>query len=70
MTGQLWIICLSAFLAVFVLLSLLAALMRLLITAFPPIASAGTDAALVAAVTSAVSSAYPGTRITKIEEQP
>jgi hypothetical protein len=67
-TGDLWIMCVAAFLAVFILLSLLAAVMRLLIMAFPEITPAGPDAALVAAVTSAMASAYPGTKITKIEE--
>ncbi|HEX9885668.1 MAG TPA: hypothetical protein VGA70_04230 [Longimicrobiales bacterium] len=58
----------SAFAAVFVLLSFLAVVMRALVALFPAEVAAGTDAAMIAAVTSAVSVAYPGTKVTKIEE--
>ncbi len=70
MTGptNLLLICLSAFSAVFVLLTVLAGVMRALVAAFPGRVASG-DAAVVAAVTAAVSSVYPGTRITRIEEQ-
>ncbi len=61
-------ICISAFLAVFVLLSVLAVVMRLILVAFPEAKGGGTDAAVLAAVSSTVSSIYPGTQITKIEE--
>jgi hypothetical protein len=60
-------ICISAFLAVFVLLSVLAVVMRIILVLFPEKES-GTDAVVVAAITSTVSAIYPGTRITKIEE--
>jgi hypothetical protein len=56
-----------AFVAVFMLLSLLAVAMRLLTSLFPE-RSEEPDAALVAAVTSAAALAYPGTRVTEIKE--
>jgi hypothetical protein len=60
-------ICISAFLAVFVLLSILAAVMRLILVIFPE-RNGGSDMAVIAAVTSAMNSIYPGSQITKIEE--
>ncbi len=60
-------ICASAFVGVFLLLTLLAIVMRIIIVIFPQKAKR-TDAAIVAAVTVAASTAYPGTRITNIEE--
>jgi len=60
-------ICLSAFAAVFVLLTFLSALMRLIIMIFPQKIS-DTDTAVLAAAITTVSSIYPGTRVTKIEE--
>ncbi len=66
-SGDLVFICISAFLAVFVLLSVLAVVMRIILVLFPEKES-GTDAVVVAAITSTVSAIYPGTRITKIEE--
>ncbi len=59
--------CVAAFSAVFLLLALLALVMRLIIVAFPH-KTTGTDAAVFAAVATALSTVYPGTRITKIEE--
>jgi NADH:ubiquinone oxidoreductase subunit 2 (subunit N) len=56
-----------AFIAVFSLLSVLAILMRVLTAVFPQKAD-GPDSALIAAITSAASLAYPGTRVTHIEE--
>lgn len=64
---ELVFVCISAFAAVFVLLSVLAFVMRLILVAFPQKDASG-DAAMIAAVASALSTAYPGTRITKIEE--
>ncbi len=66
-SSDLVFICISAFLAVFVLLSLLAVVMRIILVLFPEKES-GIDAVVVAAITSTVSTIYPGTRITKIEE--
>ena len=59
--------CGIAFLAVFVLLSLLAGVMSLITILFPQRQST-TDPAVVAAITSSVASLYPGARVTKIEE--
>ena len=63
----LYIVCLNAFLAVLILLSLLALLMRLLIAVFPE-RLPRTDAAVVAALSTAVSTRFPGARVTRIEE--
>jgi hypothetical protein len=60
-------ICISAFVAVFFLLSVLAVVMRLIQVAFPA-REGGGDLAVLAAVTSAVAALYPNSRITKIEE--
>jgi len=64
---DLLVICLSAFAAVFVLLSFLAVVMRLLISTFPEKVG-GIDAATIAAVTAAAAYAFPGTKVTKVEE--
>jgi hypothetical protein len=66
--GALVIVCIAAFAAVFVLLSLLAAIMRLILAAFPQIDRQVADAAVIAAVSTVVTNLYPRTRITKIEE--
>jgi hypothetical protein len=67
MTPDLLSICGSAFLGVFLLLALLAVIMRVIITLFP----AGddvSDAAVLAAMTATIGTLYPGTKITKVEE--
>lgn len=64
---DLLVICAAAFTAVFLLLTLLAVVMRLLISVYPEKPS-GIDAATLAAVTAAVGYAFPGTKIKKIEE--
>ena len=64
---ELLVICLSAFVAVFVLLSFLAVVMRVLLAAFPEKVS-GIDAATIAAVSAATAYAFPGTKVTKVEE--
>lgn len=64
---ELWLVCLTAFCAVAILLSILAGIMRLILIIFP-YRDKTTDAAMIAAVTSAVQSIYPGTRVTKVEE--
>ena len=61
-------ICGIAFLMVFVILAVLAVVMRLIIVIFPE-KLAGTDAATVAAVTAAVQTVLPGTKVTAIKEQ-
>lgn len=66
-TPDLLTICTSAFIAVFLLLTVLALVMRIIIVVFPQKADK-TDAAFIAAMATAVSSVYPGTKITNIEE--
>jgi len=60
-------ICLSAFIAVFFILSLLAVFMHL-ITEFFPDKNIREDPAVIAAITTIVSQYYPDTTITKIEK--
>jgi len=60
--------CGIAFLAVFLLLSLLAGLMQLITLIFPERKSS-IDPALIAAVSSSVAFAIPGATVTKIEEK-
>ena len=60
-------VCVFAFVAVFVVLSLLAAIMRLLMMVYPE-KSPGPDATMASAITQAAERAFPGTRVTKIEE--
>jgi len=61
-------ICGISFLAVFLLLSLLALAMHMITLVFPERRIA-TDAPVVAAITSTVASVYPGARVTRIEEE-
>ena len=61
-------VCVSAFIAVFILLAVLSLVMRALIAVFPQLTS-GSDVAVLAAVSGAVAAAFPGARISKIEEQ-
>jgi hypothetical protein len=61
-------ICFSAFITVFLALSLLAVVMRFIIILFPE-KGADQDSALFAAITCSYNNLYPGTKITKIEEQ-
>ena len=62
-------ICLTAFVAVFVLLAMLAMVIRLIPLAFP-LRGTSDDAALLAAMSAAVAMVYPGARVTRIEEEP
>ena len=64
---ELLVVCLSAFVAVFLLLSFLAVVMRLLISVFPEKVG-GIDSATIAAVTAAAAYAFPGTKVTRVEE--
>ena len=66
--ANLLVICGVAFVAVFTLLSALAVLMAL-VTRLLPEPEALLDAALVAAVSSAVAAAHPGARLIRIEEE-
>ena len=64
---ELWLVCITAFCAVGLLLAVLAGLMRLILTIFPQKDNA-TDAMMLAAVASVVTAVYPGSRITKVDE--
>ena len=64
---DLLVICLSAFVAVFSLLGFLAVVMRALISVFPEKVG-GIDSATIAAVTAAAAYAFPGTKVTNVEE--
>jgi hypothetical protein len=68
---QLLFVCLSSLLAVFVLLTILAVTMRILVAVFPETLKklATSDSALLAAITTAVTSIYPGMRVTRVEEE-
>lgn len=67
-SSELFIICGVAFLFVFVILSVLSFSMRLIILIFPE-KKIGGDAAVVAALATAVNRIFPGTKITQIEEK-
>ena len=66
--NELYLICGIAFLIVFLILAFLALLMRIIMLIFPE-KRVGVDAAMIVAVTSAVQSLFPGTKITKIKGQ-
>lgn len=70
MTPDLLTICGAALFAVFAVLGSLAVVMRVLIRAFPQREELPRqiEPTLVAAVTEGVMAAYPGTRVTGIEE--
>jgi hypothetical protein len=64
---NLLVVCTASFVVVFVVLALMAALMRILIRVFPePVAK--VDAPTLAAITTAYSAHYPGTRVTEVKE--
>lgn len=60
--------CLIALISVFVLLGALALIMKLITVVFPE-RVASMDPVLVAAISTAVASMYPGARVTRIEEE-
>jgi len=60
--------CGTAFLAVFLLLSVLAGLMQLITLIFPE-RKTSVETGLVAAITSSVAILIPGAQVTKIEEK-
>jgi hypothetical protein len=61
-------LCSIAFAAVFTILAFLALAMRVITVLFPePVAT--IDATLVAAISGAAASVYPGARVTRIEEE-
>lgn len=65
---QVLVVCLVAFGAVFTILTFLAIVMNLLVALFPE-RKAQIDEALVAAISSSVSTLLPGARVTRIEEE-
>jgi hypothetical protein len=65
---SLLMVCVASFVAVFVVLTFLAATMRVLMRVFPD-KGAGIDPATLAAITSAASAAYPESRVTDIQEK-
>jgi hypothetical protein len=65
---NLLMICVAAFCAVFVLLSFLALVMKILINVFPQKVKEELDAAMLAAVSASLSVVYPETKITKVEQ--
>ncbi len=66
---DLLVICTSAFVAVFLLLSFLAVVMRGLMAVYPEReVVGGMDPATLAAVTAAATFAFPGTKVTNVEE--
>jgi len=62
-------ICGTAFSAVFVLLIILALVIRLITVAFPARQLASSDAAVVVAINAAVAQLVPGARVTQIKEE-
>lgn len=65
------VICGVAFMAVFAVLAVLAGVMRLLTTLFPPPdepSDGSIDPAIITAITAGMKAAYPGARVTGIEE--
>lgn len=65
---QLLFICIAAFISVFFVLSLIAVFMRIILMIFPE-KPKGNDTAIYAAIGATVNNLFPGTKITKIEEQ-
>ena len=66
-SNELLLICVSAFVVVFFLLAMLALVMRLIMAVFPE-KIVKSDSAYVAAIASVMTSIFPGTKITKVEE--
>jgi len=62
------IICGTGFVAVFALLSILAAIMRLLVL-IPTQSEKESDTAAIAAITVVMNSLFPGSRVARIEKQ-
>jgi len=59
-------VCVAAFVLIFILLSVLSAMMRALTYLFPPIET--EDSATIAAITAAYHSIYPDKKVTRIKE--
>lgn len=70
MDANLLLVCLVAFVAVFVLLSVLALTMRGLMAILPERPTGdGADPAVLAAITTATSAAFPGMQVKSVEEE-
>ena len=65
---DLLLVCVSAFVAVFALLAALAIVMRAMTAVFPERGSRD-GAAPLAAIAAATSAAYPGMKVTHVEEE-
>ena len=65
---NLLMICVSSFAAVFLLLALLALVMKILTNVFPEKVKDKLDAAMLAAISASMSVVYPRTKITKVEQ--
>ena len=59
-------VCVAAFILIFILLSLLSVMMRVLTYLFPPIDK--EDSATIAAITAAYHSINPDSKVTRIKE--
>lgn len=68
-SSSLLLICAVSFFMVFLILVLLALVMRLIIFLFPERKTA-TDLTVIAAITATVQTIFPGTNVTNIEEKP
>lgn len=60
-------ICYSAFIIVFIVLTLLALIMRFIQVLFPE-KDSDQDTAILAAISSSFNALYPNTKVTKVEE--
>ena len=67
-TQNLLFISISAFIAVFLVLSVIAIFMKIILLIFPE-SNSDNDTAIYAAIGATVSTLFPGTKITKIEEE-
>jgi competence protein ComGC len=67
-TQNLLFTCVAAFISVFIVLSVIAIFMRLILLVFPSVQK-DNDAAIYAAIGATVNNLFPGTKITKIEEE-
>lgn len=65
---NLLLVCIAALSAVFAVLGGLALVMRLLTTLFPERPDTDGDAAAMSAIAAAAAQAFPGRRVTRIEE--
>ena len=67
-TANLLVLCVVAIIWVFTILAVLALLMRLIILIFPE-KKGKIDGAVIAAITTAAHSIFPGMKITNVEEK-